>query len=508
MSAAAILGSDLVSLRDAIASRAISAEAATRATLDRAERLNPTLNAFHELHAERAIARAREIDVRLARGDAVGPLAGVPIAIKDNIATSWGSTTCSSKILAGFKSPYHATIVERLESAGAILFGKTNMDELAMGSSGETCAWGPVRNPWDTSRVPGGSSAGSAAAVAAGICHAALGSDTGGSIRQPAAFSALVGLKPTYGRVSRYGLVAFGSSLDQIGPLTRSVRDAALVHSVMAGHDHRDSTSATELVGDPVGACDDRAADPASLKGLQVGIPSQYLTGNHPGVDALFARARAQLHGYGATLVEVELPLTEVGISTYYVIAPAEASSNLARYDGIRYGHRTEQSGDLFDLYSRSRSEGFGTEVKRRIMLGTYVLSSGYYDAYYRRALQVRRLIKQEFDTAFAKCDVILGPTAPTPAFRIGAVQDPVTMYMNDVYTVNANIAGICAVSLYGGMAKDSTGSAGDGTASPDLPIGLQLQAPAFQEPRLLAIACAFESMLGRAPVSPIAPIG
>ena len=484
---------DLTEQRDAVASGKATSTALTDAALKRAESINPTINAFHELCGSRAIEKAASIDAMRARGQPLGPLAGVPIAVKDNLATVWGETTCSSRILAGYRSPYDATVIERLDAAGAVIIGKTNLDEFAMGSSSEHCAWGPVRNPWDLNRVPGGSSGGSAAAVASGICHGAIGSDTGGSIRQPAAFCGLVGLKPTYGRVSRYGLIAFGSSLDQIGPMTRSVRDSALMYSVLAGHDPRDSTSAVASIGDPVRAC---ASDPAALRGLRVGIPSAYLNNNHLGVSEVFSQVRRQLIDAGAILVEVELPLTEVGISTYYVIAPAEASSNLARFDGIRYGHRTEARGDLFDLYSRSRSEGFGPEVQRRIMLGTYVLSSGYYDAYYRRALQVRRLIKNEFDTAFAKCDVILGPTSPTPAFALGAVQDPVTMYMNDVYTVNANIAGICAINIFGGIVRD-----GEST----LPVGLHLQAAAFAEERLLNAASALESLIGIAPQAQLA---
>jgi aspartyl-tRNA(Asn)/glutamyl-tRNA(Gln) amidotransferase subunit A len=397
-------------------------------------------------------------------------------------------------MLREYRSPFDATAIERLMGAGASIVGKTNLDEFAMGSSGENCAWGTVCNPWDTGRVPGGSSAGSAAAVAAGMCAAALGSDTGGSIRQPAAFCGIVGFKPTYGRISRYGLVAFGSSLDQIGPLTRSVRDAALLFQVMAGADERDSTTALEPVPDVLGVLE------TPVEGLRVGIPSQYLSDANDAEVNLAVRTAAETYErMGATIVPVELPLTDVGISTYYVIAPAEASSNLARYDGIRYGHRAELKAgdDLQSLYSRSRAEGFGPEVQRRIMLGTYVLSSGYYDAYYKRALQVRRRIKQEFDAAFATCDVLLGPTTPTPAFEFGANSDPLAMYMCDVYTVNTNIAGICGVSLPAGYAERN---------GKHLPVGVQLQANAFQEGRLLRAARMLERALPAARVPANSP--
>jgi aspartyl-tRNA(Asn)/glutamyl-tRNA(Gln) amidotransferase subunit A len=380
-----------------------------------------------------------------------------------------------------------------LRAAGAIVVGKTNLDEFAMGSSGEHCAWGPVRNPWDRDRVPGGSSAGSAAAVAAGLCHAAIGSDTGGSIRQPAAFCGCVGLKPSYGRVSRYGLVAFGSSLDQVGPIARSVRDAATILEAIAGEDRFDSTSSPRPVESIAaslpgvgGRCD----------GLRVGVPKEYLSeANDPAVNDAVHRAMDSFRSRGAEIVEVSLPLTEVGISTYYVIAPAEASSNLARFDGIRYGFRASaKPGEgLEDLYARSRAEGFGAEVQRRIMIGTYVLSAGYYDAYYRRALQVRRRIAAEFAEAFEHCDVLLGPTAPTPAFRLAAQHDPLSMYLCDVYTVNAAIAGICGVSIPAGFVES------DGSR---LPLAVQLQAPAFAERSLLAAAATLEQAFGRSPIA------
>ena len=454
-----------------------TARASVESTLGRVKARNAGLNAYREVFEPEAIAAADAVD-----RSRQGLLAGLTVAIKDNLATVEGKTTCSSKILEHYRSPFDATVVERLRAAGAVILGKTNLDEFAMGSSTENCAFGVVKNPWDTSRVPGGSSGGSAAAVASGMCDVALGSDTGGSIRQPAALCGIVGMKPTYGRVSRYGLVAFGSSLDQIGPLTRSVRDAAAVLQVIAGHDPRDSTSADRPVDDYLGSLDQ------PIKGLRVGVPREYLsTDNDAAVNDAVRAAIEVYRSLGASIVDVELPLTDLGISTYYVIAPAEASSNLARFDGIRYGHRAKLAAgeDLFDLYAKSRAEGFGPEVKRRIMIGSYVLSSGYYDAYYKRALQVRRLISAEFERAFERCDVLLGPTSPTPAFPIGGKKDPLAMYLCDVYTVNANIAGICGMSIPGGMATV------DGK---QLPIGLQLQAPAFAESRLFRAARMFEA--------------
>lgn len=459
-----------------IASGNASAEESVRTTLARIADRNPKLNAYRETFDAHALAVAAALDRAPASAKAK-PLAGLTIAVKDNIATTEGKTTCSSKILANYQSPYDATVVRRLRDAGAIMVGKTNLDEFAMGSSSENCAFGPVRNPHDTTRVPGGSSGGSAAAIADSLCDIALGSDTGGSIRQPAALCGAVGLKPTYGRVSRYGLVAFGSSLDQIGPLTRSVRDAAAVLQVIAGHDPLDSTSADTPVDDYLATLDQ------PIKGLRVGVPKEYVSeANDASVNAAVERAIDTYRSLGATIVDVDLPLTDLGISTYYVIAPAEASSNLARFDGIRYGYRAPLSRDedLFDLYAKSRAEGFGAEVKRRIMIGTYVLSSGYYDAYYKRALQVRRLIKNEFDTAFQACDVLLGPTSPTPAFEIGKKSDPLSMYLCDVYTVNTNIAGICGISIPGGFAT---------VGGSKLPVGLQLQAAAFAESTLLRAA-------------------
>jgi aspartyl-tRNA(Asn)/glutamyl-tRNA(Gln) amidotransferase subunit A len=439
------------------------------------------IHAFNEVFEQHALDQARRVDQLAKRGESPGPLAGAVIAIKDNIVMSVGKTTCSSKMLANYCSPFNATVIERLERAGAIFIGKTNLDEFAMGSSTENSAFGPTRNPWDTSRVPGGSSGGSAAAVAARFCDAALGSDTGGSIRQPAALCGCVGFKPTYGRVSRYGLVAFGSSLDQIGPFAHSVEDAALVYDELVGHDPNDSTSAegtNERLAGKLGQ---------PIAKLRIGVPREYRSdANSPAVAEVLEKQIAAARAFGAEIVDIDLPLTDIGISTYYVIAPAEASSNLARYDGIRYGHRAklEAGEDLEDLYSKSRAEGFGPEVQRRIMLGTYVLSSGYYDAYYKRALQARRLIKDEFDRAFAKCDVILGPTSPVVAFPFGGKKDPLSMYLCDVYTVNTNIAGIPGISINGGFAEEG---------GKKLPVGIQLQAPAFAEETLLRAAAMFE---------------
>ena len=472
-----------IEIRDAVRSGERSAVSVIEQTLRRIESLNHQTNAFRDRFDEEALDAAKRIDALVAAGDDPGPLAGVPVGIKDNITTTEGTVTCGSKMLEGYQSPFDATVVERLRKAGAIPVGHTNCDEFAMGSSTETCFHGPVRNPWDPSRVPGGSSGGSAAAVSAGLVPMTLGSDTGGSIRQPAALCGCVGLKPSYGRVSRYGLVAFGSSLDQIGPFTRSVDDARLALEVIAGYDDRDSTSVEN-------AFTSENHGESGFAGLRIGIPSQYREpgANEPAVENRINQIIDLIKARGAEVVDIELPLTDKGISTYYVIAPAEASSNLARFDGIRYGHRTERKTSTVDeLYSASRAEGFGPEVQRRIMLGTYVLSSGYYDAYYNRALQARRLIKEEFDRAFETCDVLLGPTAPTTAFKIGEKLDPVAMYMCDIYTVNNNMAGICGISIPAGF---------DGNGTKGLPIGLQLQAQSFNESVLLNTARLIESEL------------
>ncbi|MHC4099925.1 MAG: Asp-tRNA(Asn)/Glu-tRNA(Gln) amidotransferase subunit GatA [Planctomycetota bacterium] len=466
----------------AIRRREITARAVVEGYLSRIEKLDEQLHCFHETYPGLALSTAESIDERLDSDEDPGPLSGVPIAVKDNLVTGFGHTTCGSRILEDFKSPYTGTAVQRLLDAGAIILGKTNCDEFAMGSSTEHCTYGPARNPWDAARVPGGSSGGSAAAVTAGLCPAALGSDTGGSIRQPAALCGVVGVKPSYGRVSRYGLVAFGSSLDQVGVIGRTVEDTALLLGVIAGADPRDSTCAGADVPDYLADIDE------APQGLKIGVPKQYLSkDNDPAVNEAIERAVNLYRVLGAEIVDIDLPLTDYGIATYYVIAPAEASSNLARYDGIRYGRRAKlaEGEDLYDLYARSRAEGFGPEVQRRIMLGTYALSAGYYDAYYKRALQVRRLIKQELDAAFEKCHALLGPTSPTPAFAIGEKVDPLSMYLCDVYTTAANIAGICGISVPCGHAE-----AGDTR----LPIGLQIQCQAFDEATMFRVARMFEA--------------
>jgi aspartyl-tRNA(Asn)/glutamyl-tRNA(Gln) amidotransferase subunit A len=451
----------------------VSAEQCVQDSIDRLERWNPRLGAFLSTDGRRALVEARKVDAAHARGETLGPLAGVPMALKDNHCTSFGATTCGSRILESFRSPYDAHVVERLESAGAIVIGKTNLDEFAMGSSTENSAFGPTRNPWDLERVAGGSSGGSAAAVAARIVPGALGSDTGGSIRLPASFCGVVGLKPTYGRVSRYGLVAFGSSLDQIGPIANCVEDVAALLGVIAGHDPRDSTSVSEPVPNYLAALN------KPLNGLRIGISEEYFgEGLNAEVRAAVREAIEIMVRAGAQKTTIHLPHMKYGVACYYLIATAEASSNLARFDGVRYGHRTARPTDIFDLYLASRGEGFGAEVKRRIMLGTFALSSGYYEAYYEKALRVRTLIRRDFERAFAECDFIASPVAPTTAFRVGEKSsDPLAMYLGDVYTISANLAGICALSMPCGF---------DGRG---LPIGLQLMGPAYGEESLLAAA-------------------
>jgi aspartyl-tRNA(Asn)/glutamyl-tRNA(Gln) amidotransferase subunit A len=447
----------------------------TAAFLDRIAALNPELNVYLTVDREGALAQARDAQARLARGEA-GVLTGVPLAIKDVLATKGLRTTCASRILENFVPPYDATVCTRLRQAGAVLLGKVNMDEFAMGSSTENSAFGVTLNPWRRDCIPGGSSGGSAAAVAADLCSAALGSDTGGSIRQPASHCGVVGVKPTYGRVSRFGLVAYASSLDQIGPLTKNVRDAALLLQGIAGHDPKDSTAVPEPVPDYLA---DLGKD---LKGLKVGVPREYFgEGLDPEVKAAVQAALKALESLGADLVEVSLPHTEYAVATYYIIAMAEASSNLARYDGVKYGFRAP-AGNLLEMYAQTRTQGFGAEVCRRIMLGTYTLSAGYYDAYYRKASQVRTLLRRDFDRAFETCAVLATPVAPTPAFRVGEkVDDPLTMYLSDIFTISANLAGIPGLSLPCGV---STGG---------LPIGLQLLGPPFGEPRMLQVAYALE---------------
>lgn len=453
----------------------ISSVELTQLYLDRIKKHDGALNSYVTVTEDLALAAARDADARRANGSA-GPLTGVPIAHKDIFCTDGVRTSCGSRMLDNFVAPYDASVVTRFKAAGCVMLGKLNMDEFAMGSSNETSFYGPVRNPWATDCVPGGSSGGSAAAVAARLTTAATGTDTGGSIRQPAAMCGLTGIKPTYGRVSRYGMIAFASSLDQGGVLTHTAEDAAILMNVMAGFDERDSTSVDEPVPDYAATLGD------GLEGLRIGLPEEYFA---EGLDASVAEA---IHaavkvyeGLGATVKQVRLPHTGMAVPAYYVVAPAECSSNLSRFDGVRFGHRCEQPADLLDLYRRSRGEGFGAEVKRRIMIGTYVLSAGYYDAYYLKAQQVRRLISDDFRQVFREVDVIMGPTAPTPAFPLGSkVDDPLTMYLSDVYTIAVNLAGLPAMSIPCGLVGG-------------LPVGLQLIGGYFSEARLLNIAHRFQ---------------
>jgi aspartyl-tRNA(Asn)/glutamyl-tRNA(Gln) amidotransferase subunit A len=439
----------------------------------------PKLSAFMLAPQEDVIrSRAAEIDARRKAGKPLGKLAGIPVAIKDVLCTKGIPTTCSSKILSHFVPPYDAHVVERLKAEDAVLFGKTNMDEFAMGSSTENSAYKLTRNPWDTARVPGGSSGGSAAAVAGCQAPLAVGTDTGGSIRQPAAFCGIAGLKPTYGRVSRFGLIAFASSLDQVGPFAHDLADIALFLEAIAGHDHRDSTS----VNLPVPEYRKTLNEP--VKGLRIGVPREFFDQGLDGeIESAVRAAMKEYEKRGAALVDVSLPHSKYALAAYYIVAPAEASSNLARYDGMHYGHRTKEKADLIATYAKSRGEAFGQEVKRRIMIGTFVLSSGYSDKYYHQALRVRRLVKKDYDDAFATCDVILGPTTPAPAFRAGEKsEDPLAMYLSDVYTVGCNLAGIPGLSIPCGFTKSG------------LPIGLQLLAPPFEEEKLLRIGRMYES--------------
>jgi aspartyl-tRNA(Asn)/glutamyl-tRNA(Gln) amidotransferase subunit A len=472
----------------------VSARELTDQHLSRIAAVEPSVHAYLEVTAERARADADRIDALRAAGEPLPPLAGVPLAIKDNLCTKGIATTCSSRMLEGFVPPYESTVTDRLWTAGAVLLGKTNLDEFAMGSSTETSAFGPSRNPWNPDKVPGGSSGGSAAAVAAGECVASLGSDTGGSIRQPAAFCGVVGLKPTYGRVSRYGLVAFASSLDQVGPFTTNVADAAELLQVIAGEDPRDSTCLKAPVPDY------RAALEQPVRGLKVGIVRECFEaeGLDPQVKASVMAAAAQLQALGCELVDVSCPRFNDGIATYYVIAPSEASANLARYDGVKYGYRTADAGTLAEMTARSRAEGFGDEVKRRILIGTYALSAGYVDAYYKKAQQVRTLIRRDFDSSFAAVDVLLTPTSPTTAFGFGAhSEDPLAMYLADLLTIPANMAGLPAISLPCGF--DDAG----------LPIGLQLITGVLQEERLLQVAWHYEQaarVMAQRPAAALVP--
>ncbi|TDA67492.1 MAG: Asp-tRNA(Asn)/Glu-tRNA(Gln) amidotransferase subunit GatA [Clostridia bacterium] len=456
--------------------RQVSAGELTATFLERIAAVEPAVKAYLTLTREQALAGAGAVDDTTGRGEILAPLAGIPAALKDNLCTRGTRTTCASRILEHYLPPYTATVVERLEQAGMVSLGKTNMDEFAMGSSTENSGFGPTRNPWDPERVPGGSSGGSAAAVAAGEAAYALGSDTGGSIRQPAAFCGVVGLKPTYGLVSRYGLVAFASSLDQIGPLTREVRDCALVLQAIAGHDLRDSTSAHVAVPDYT------AALTGEIKGMRLGVPREYFpAGMDPEVKTAVRRAVDKLEELGAILEEVSLPHTEYALPAYYLVAPAEASSNLARYDGVAYGHRAGGADNIIDMYCRTRQEGFGPEVKRRIMLGTYALSAGYHDAYYLKALKVRTLIRRDFEQVFAAYDALVTPTTPTVAFKLGEkVGDPLAMYLSDLFTIPVNMAGLPALSLPCGFSQG-------------LPVGLQVIGRPFAEATVLQIAYAFE---------------
>ncbi|WP_414501963.1 Asp-tRNA(Asn)/Glu-tRNA(Gln) amidotransferase subunit GatA [Zymobacter sp. IVIA_5232.4 C2] len=469
-----MLDMTLAEMARGLASGELKSSELTKALLDRIEQHDEKINSFITVTRDEALEAADAADAARARGEA-GALTGAPIALKDIFCTKDVLTTCASHMLDNFVSPYDATVVERLKAAGTVSLGKTNMDEFAMGSSNENSFFGPVHNPWNLDHVPGGSSGGSAAAIAAGFVPAAMGTDTGGSIRQPASFCGITGLKPTYGRVSRYGIIAYASSLDQAGPMARTAEDCALLMNVIAGHDQRDSTCVNQDVPDYTAELD------KPLKGLRIGLPVEYFgEGLDAGVEKVVREAIRTYEALGATVVEVSLPHTRLAIPTYYVIAPAEASSNLSRYDGVRFGHRCDDPKDLIDMYLRSRAEGFGEEVKRRILMGTHTLSEGFYDAYYRKAQRVRRLIRQDFIDAFEKVDVLMGPAAPTPAFGIGQQSDPIQMYLGDIYTIAINLAGIPGISVPVGFT--------DG-----LPVGLQILGPHFGESRLLNTAHVFQ---------------
>jgi aspartyl-tRNA(Asn)/glutamyl-tRNA(Gln) amidotransferase subunit A len=463
-------------LADHLKKRQISSKDLVHAFLERIEGINPEVNAYITIDRAGAIKAAQDADSRLDAKQG-GPLTGIPIGVKDLFCTKGVRTTCGSQMLHNFIPPYESTVTSRLKEAGAVMLGKTNMDEFAMGSSNETSFFGAVKNPWDQTLIPGGSSGGSAAVVSAGLGVAAIGTDTGGSIRQPAALTGITGLKPTYGRVSRFGMIAFASSLDQAGPMTKNAEDAALLLQAMAGHDPKDATSINSPVPDYMASLND------GLKGRKIGIPEEYFaTGLSAEVASVIEEAKKQFQDLGAELVPVSLPTTKQAIPTYYVLAPAEASSNLARYDGIRFGYRCENPQDLKDLFNRSRAEGFGSEVKRRIMLGTYVLSSGYYDAYYLKAQKVRRMIADDFKAAFTKVDLLLTPTTPDTAFKLGAkTDDPVQMYLSDIFTINVNLAGLPAISIPCGFSKAN------------LPIGLQLIGRPLDEGGILSAAHAYQ---------------
>ena len=484
-----MIDSSLKQLAADLATRKISSVELTRACIERIEKHNDSLNAFITVDADASLAQARAADARIARGEAQ-PLTGIPVAHKDIWCTKGWLTTCGSRMLSNFVAPYDAHVIERFNDAGAVIVGKTNMDEFAMGSSNESSWYGPVKNPWDTQCVPGGSSGGSAVAIAAALAPAATGTDTGGSIRQPAAMCGISGLKPTYGLVSRYGMIAFASSLDQGGPMARSAEDLAILLATMVSFDARDSTSLDR----PAEAYDRLLDEP--LKGLRIGLPNEYFS---DGIDAEVRKAvEVALDEYrklGATTVEVGLPASELSVPAYYVIAPAEASSNLSRFDGVRYGFRAEQYDDLIDMYCKSRAQGFGAEVKRRIMVGTYVLSHGYYDAYYLQAQRIRRLIARDFTQAFENCDVIMSPVSPSTAFRLGArTADPVQMYLSDIFTIAVNLAGLPGMSIPCGLDSNK------------LPIGLQIVGNYFSEARMLNVAHAYQKQtdwhLRRSPVA------
>ncbi len=463
-------------LSAALAAKEVSSVELTKAYLDRIDSYNKTLNAFVTVNTEKALAQAAKADQLRAAGEST-PLLGIPLAHKDIFCTTGVRTTCGSKMLHNFISPYDATVVERLNAAGMVTLGKTNMDEFAMGSSNETSFFGPVRNPWDINKVPGGSSGGSAAAVAADLCAIATGTDTGGSIRQPASFCGVTGFKPSYGRVSRWGMIAFASSLDQAGPISKSAEDAAIMMNAIAGLDLKDSTSADVPVEDFTASLTD------SIEGLRIGIPRQHFAeGLSPDVEAVVRAGLKELEANGAVLKEIDLPNNHLSVSAYYVVAPAEASANLSRFDGVRYGYRCEDPIDLDDMYKRSRSEGFGDEVKRRILIGTYALSAGFYDAYYRKAQKIRRLIKNDFTDAFKEVDVIIGPTSPHTAFDLGAKTDPVTMYLEDIYTIAVNLAGLPGMSIPAGFVNQ-------------MPVGMHLVAPDFSEAKLLNVAHRFQML-------------
>lgn len=481
-----MFNSSLQQLGDALRAKTISSVELTQLYLDRISRLNPELNAYITVNPEMSLAQAKEADARIAAGKA-GALTGIPFAQKDIFCAKGWLTTCGSKMLHNFVSPYDAHVVAQFNAAGAVNLGKTNMDEFAMGSSNETSHYGAVKNPWDATRVPGGSSGGTAAAVAARLCAAATGTDTGGSIRQPAALCGISGMKPTYGTVSRYGMIAFASSLDQAGPMARSAEDLALMLNVMVGFDERDSTS---LQRDP----EDYARDLAKpLSGLRIGLPKEFFAeGLSADVAQAVEAAIAEYKKLGASVVDISLPNSKLSVPVYYVLAPAEASSNLSRFDGVRYGYRAPEYSDLADMYEKSRAQGFGAEVQRRIMIGTYVLSHGYYDAYYIQAQKIRRLIAQDFNEAFKQCDVIMGPTSPSTAFKFGEKgDDPVQMYLSDIYTIAVNLAGLPGMSIPCGFGAN------------DMPVGLQLIGNYFDEARMLNVAHQYQLATdwhGRAP--------